>query len=383
VPSRLKAILLNGMLVVASIALFALAAEAFLRVFPRYVGEELTLRMHWGQTAVMGEGGSEAAKIDDPEIGFLYRPHLATRIGREGGFSFPFTTDEKGFRNPGPPVERAEIVVLGDSMAFGYGVGDDEGWVALLDRAVPQGRVVNLGLIGAAPQQYQRVYARFGRPLRPRLVIFTLFSGNDAADAEHFKLWDEAPRQVTFGEFKAGGGELHPQPTWWRRLINESYVLLALRSIRRSLRTSYQGHTHVFPDGQRVQLAPSVYLSVAERTQPGSPGFEAAMQALLATRDVAWADGADFLVVMIPAKEEVYLPLLGRPGPDLVAPYKAALAAEGVWQLDTTPALQARALDAPVYFEVDGHPNALGYTIIAEAVLRAMREREASDHPSS
>ena len=48
-----------------------------------------------------------------------------------------------------------------------------------------------------------------------------------------------------------------------------------------------------------------------------------------------------------------------------------------------TPALQARALEEPVYFEIDGHPNALGYAIIAEAMLEAIRAREVNAVPES
>jgi hypothetical protein len=64
-----------------------------------------------------------------------------------------------------------------------YGVEDSAAWPAILDRALPRLRVINLGLIGAGPQQYLRVYKTFGLQLRPRLLLVGLFVGND--------FWDE------------------------------------------------------------------------------------------------------------------------------------------------------------------------------------------------
>ena len=102
----------------------------------------------------------------------------ASRIAN-GSFAFNFSTDSYGFRNSSPWPRRADIVVLGDSMAFSYGVEDNEAWPNLLAEQLPGSRIINLGLIGAAPQQYFRIYETFGQTLEPALVLFCLFPGND------------------------------------------------------------------------------------------------------------------------------------------------------------------------------------------------------------
>jgi hypothetical protein len=70
----------------------------------------------------------------DPALGTLVQPyHTGVFIGTE--FRAPYHTDGHGFRNTQPWPDAAEIVVVGDAVAFGYGVEDEQGWPALLARA--------------------------------------------------------------------------------------------------------------------------------------------------------------------------------------------------------------------------------------------------------
>lgn len=160
---RLRSIIGILALTGASLLLALGAAEACLRLFPELLPEEAQLRLHWRSM-------NEPASQGDPYLGHVFPPNHEGRFERDGGsFSFTYTTDERGFRNPSPWPRRAEIVVLGDSMAFGYGVEDDETWTAVLAEQLPGGRIINLGLVGGAPQQYFRIYERFGQALQPAL----------------------------------------------------------------------------------------------------------------------------------------------------------------------------------------------------------------------
>ena len=157
----LKAVFAPLVLLGASAALALGVAEASLRAFPELMPEEARLRLHWREV------GQDVVSQADPYLGFVYPPNHEGRFDRDdGGFAFTYTTDEHGFRNPSPWPERAEIVVLGDSMAFGYGVEDKEAWPNLWPSQLPGSRIINLGLIGAAPQQYFRIYETFGQSLR-------------------------------------------------------------------------------------------------------------------------------------------------------------------------------------------------------------------------
>ena len=126
--------------------------------------------------------------VSHPYIGNLQTPN---REGVIWGSDFRAThhTDAHGFRNPSPWPEQADIVVVGDSLVFGYGVEDDQAWPALLAQAAPQLHLINLGLIGASPQQSLRVYETFGVPLRPQLLLVGFFAANDFWDAGLFDQW--------------------------------------------------------------------------------------------------------------------------------------------------------------------------------------------------
>ena len=112
----LNAVIAPLVLLGASAAVAVGAAEVSLRTFPQLMPEEARLRLHWQEL------GADPVSSADPYLGFVYPPNYEGRFERDDGdFAFTYTTDEHGFRNPSPWPERAEIVVLGDSMAFSYG----------------------------------------------------------------------------------------------------------------------------------------------------------------------------------------------------------------------------------------------------------------------
>jgi hypothetical protein len=132
---------------------------------------------------------------------------------------------------------------------------------------------------------------------------------------------------------------------------------------------------------------PGVYAGNAARATPGNPEFEGVMQALDELRDRVVADGAHFLVLLMPTKEEVYLPPLGIAVPDAMAAFQAALDARAMPFLDLTPAFAARAgAGESLFFEVDIHPNPAGNRLIAETVLDELRrhaQRYGLDPPDA
>jgi SGNH hydrolase-like domain, acetyltransferase AlgX len=75
------------------------------------------------------------------------------------------------------------------------------------------------------------------------------------------------------------------------------------------------------------------------------------------------------VILFLPSKEEVYLPLLGEQAADLARPFMAALTQRGIAALDLGPYFRARAAAGErLFFEMDGHPTAQGHALIAEVV---------------
>jgi hypothetical protein len=97
------------------------------------------------------------------------------------------TLNARGYRGrelPLPkPVDRTRVVVLGDSIAFGYGVSDEQAFPHLL-MARNQGiEAVNLGVEGYGPGQELLVLQREGLREDPDVVVLAVCLRNDFVDA--------------------------------------------------------------------------------------------------------------------------------------------------------------------------------------------------------
>jgi hypothetical protein len=95
-------------LIPLSLTVAALLAEGVLRLFPELMPEEAQLNRLWNeQTPVKSVG--------DPYLGFVYPPHLQADVVTDD-FRFKINADEHGFRNRSPWPDKAEVVIVGDSV---------------------------------------------------------------------------------------------------------------------------------------------------------------------------------------------------------------------------------------------------------------------------
>jgi lysophospholipase L1-like esterase len=114
----------------------------------------------------------------DPELFWAPKP------GYRGEFQGqPVTINSLGLRGPEPRERRGarRLLCLGDSITFGYGVGDEDTYPAALQRRLA-GRdieVVNGGVTGYTSHQASRLLARIGPALRPD-VVTACIGWNDA-----------------------------------------------------------------------------------------------------------------------------------------------------------------------------------------------------------
>jgi lysophospholipase L1-like esterase len=275
------------------------------------------------------------------------------------------------------------MVVVGDSFVFGYGVADAEAWPALLAQALPQARVINLGLSGASPQQYLRVYETFGTSLRPRVIVVGLLLLNDFSDAAVFDKWVRAHTTEHYLLWRNHRYHL----TLSRPVVSLKSVLRRYSYVYNLGRNTYRAWGRDSPislelaDGGRLQLVPSFLTKVANMGQPQRREFQLVLQALVDLQALAHQQGASVLVVFQPTKEEVYLPLLGKPVANLSAPLRVALDTHGIAYLDLTAAFgQCARAGKRLFFEVDAHANEQGHRLIAQEVL-AHLSKHATVYP--
>jgi hypothetical protein len=155
------------------------------------------------------------------------------------------------------------------------------------------------------------------------------------------------------------------------RLLRHSYLLILLRSAWRNAVSQLGAQTIDFPDGGQMQLVPS-FLATPDRQDRGN--FRLALDAVHQSRELAQRNASEFLVVLVPTKEEVYLPLLGEEPPPAISQFVREFDAAGIPYLDLTPGFQARARQQErLFFKVDGHPNAVGYRLMADLILDHLR----------
>lgn len=113
-----------------------------------------------------------------PEIGWKNRANVRAAV--RGVRTFRVTTDAEGWRGK-VPLDESELVLFGDSFAFGHGI-DDRGFFA--DR-VSSPRIKALGVNGYNLVQELLWMERLSERLRGKSVGWLVFYGNDLMDNLH------------------------------------------------------------------------------------------------------------------------------------------------------------------------------------------------------
>jgi lysophospholipase L1-like esterase len=372
-PGLRAAILLIAVGIFLAIAL----AEGILRFFPGLLSVEFQQVL---------EEDPDNLGVAHPYIGYLAKPNN-TLIVASRDYRIGVQTDGYGFRNAWPWPEKAEIVALGDSLTFGWGVEDNQAWPAIVAKALPHFRLINLGQGGFGPQQYLRVYETFGAKLHPKLVLVGFFAGNDFADSDVFDRWLKAGANTNYIVFRNFGkprstrltldqpiGDLIVSVLWRGHLLaSKSRLYSLLVQIRKNLKSG-PADTTIFraSNGLRLNLYMTSFARETDVYRPGYLPFDLAVKALQKLQSVAKGNNANVLVILQPTKEEVYLPLIS--GANLDAdperPLRETLEKLGIPYINLLPDFRARAAKGEVlFFETDDHPNVRGYALIAELVL--------------
>ena len=354
---------------------------------------------------------------------------LPPGLVRHPVYRFPFVTDADGFRNSESESTATVVAALGDSFTDGMTLPAELTWPARLSRHLGVS-VRNYGTAGFGPGQELLVLKEYVRARRPRRVVVGFFAGNDLVDAERFE------------SFQRDGGPLPSFGQGWKfKDVIARFDQLYVTSL-------YQGVSGLLGARQRDPAGPWASPRVedysGEDPNPSSatrPGFDRGLftlpvagrtlrfaflppylnrltlsrQQLEASRGweltrrsyremqrLVRAEGGELVVLFIPFKAQVYLPLLeasfpgaelrralrlslgGQPPPGLEFAMRNRLALndlmrefcarEGITFLDLTAELQSTLTAGHnVYFPDDSHWNAAGHETAAKALARLLR----------
>ncbi|HWY53274.1 MAG TPA: hypothetical protein VNZ03_02355 [Terriglobales bacterium] len=322
-----------------------------------------------------------------------------------GGF------DAWGFRNREVP-ETAEIVAVGDSHTYGNTARMEDSWPYVLGRLTGR-HVYNMGMGGYGPNQYLYLSTNKALSLKPRIIIWGLYMGDDFENAfsityglDHWAYLREHPvGQVSFNIWES---ETPPHPSWHKNMriwLSRHSVVYQLL-FHASLSGRVQGEVQI---RKASQLYPGVATSliipeknILEAFRPNSmlarldqdspnvrEGMRITFKLLAEMNDICQQNHVGFLVVVIPTKETVFSDYLEH-NPKLalsdvidklLANERLArkrtfqfLTDSNIAYVDPLPALKSSA-EHELYARTAGdmHPNKNGYRVIAEAVSEAVK----------
>lgn len=265
-------------------------------------------------------------------LGFRYRPHMRNRVyfaapdpdrgwrnradiaGPYGGDEFLtwVTINEAGQRGPSHPVARTttkrRVAILGDSQAWGDGVGDDETFAALLDDHETE--VLNFAVIGYGTDQQLLSFVQEAAPYAPDVVVVTAYLGNDLRDNVHSgttqfpKPWFELRQD--------GSLELRGVPVEHSRILQFGVELYrwAMRysAVLNALAETTVDKSAPKPGGQEgwhIRGRPMRSLYLSEPTDHDAHALRLTARLLVEIARRVRAEGAQPLVLLLPEHWQV------------------------------------------------------------------------------
>jgi len=296
---------------------------------------------------------------------------------------FRFQTDDEGFRNA-RTRDRIDVAALGDSFTDAMTLDAYDGWTAVLERQTGLA-VQNYGTAGFGPQQELRVLTDYVVRHRPRVVVLAYFAGNDLFDAE------------AFDEFEQSGGAVQRAVPGWpiKDVVSRADTWFVVSALRAAGTWASQRQS---AEAKPIDTAPP--RAAAAGPTPARTGWMLTRRAIADMQRVTRGIGAELVVMFLPFKSQIYLPLvessmlpaeLSRAlqfylrdnpiPPDVAMMMRNRLAQNTLMQrlcnesgirfLDTTEALSARVRAGEnVYFPDESHLNETGHRIVADTLAK-------------
>lgn len=272
------------------------------------------------------------------------------REGWRGPFSLPHRTTQvvisaQGLRDdtyaPLPAPGRRRVLLLGDSMAWGFGVEKQESFDTLLESRFPDLDVVNDSVPGYGTDQELLILEEQGLSFHPDLVLL-LFHPNDLLN----NTW---PRQYGYPKpvFRIDGGDLRLENV---PVPGGPLYELGTRTLRRSF-ILHEIWKRAMEPTQDLHASPKLAWDVTERL-------------LVRMRGVATKSGAGFAVITFPWGDDTTNRMLAR--------VDEIIDRNGITRIDLAPALAGRV--ASLLDPATQHWTPEGHRVVADALAPALSD---------
>jgi hypothetical protein len=323
--------------------------------------------------------------------------------------------DKWGFRNRSVP-ETVDIVAVGDSHTYGNTARLVESWPYVLGQLTGRS-VYDMALGGYGPNQYFYLSNTKALTLKPRMIIWGLYMGDDFEGAysmtygfEHWAYLRELPTQKVdpdvWEEAPPSGPSWHRKIRGWLSQHSVIYQLVFHTSLGGRLKGELQirNAAQLYPGLATSLIVPEKNILEAFRPKgilkgldQGNPnireGMRITFELLREMKEICQQNHVQFMVVVIPTKELVFSEYLEHntkiPLDDvidkLLVNERSALQQtfkfltdSNIAYVDPLPALK-RSVSRGLYTGSAGdmHPNKNGYRVIAEAVSEELKQSGA------
>ena len=317
--------------------------------------------------------------VADRDLLYIHRPYLKLTGSQPGDiaanlclastvYGYDVRYDRHGFRNEAD-LDAADVAVIGDSFIEAPTMPTSMTMTSVLARLSGL-TVANLGLSAYGPQQELRVMERYALPLRPAIIVWAFYEGNDFKDMARYdglraQVRDEARRRFR---------------------LEASLARNVLLALQRPLRGCIAPLVPALPSG----VLPGAHPIRMHLVRPPAPPPDAELETLAkifgdADRMTRTIDSR-LIVVFVPTSFRVYHDLLdcrdcSEGVDDLSARIERSLrrVSPRIEYLDLTTSLRGAARRGElVYRPDDTHWTAAGHRVAAEAISGVLRARSTN-----
>ena len=325
----------------------------------------------------------------DPVLGWRNPP--GERVPAQGN-QREIAIDSLGFRDREYPVRKApgtfRVLVLGDSLTWGWGVGQDEVYPKLLERRLndalagrPPVEVIDAGVVGYGTDQEYLLFREVGPRLAPDLVVLYFYWNDLLNNNSSFQY--EVPKPF----FLDRGGAFVPAESpvprvvyrgrepWLLRPRAWLHGLASYRVLLTRAQTRFAAARALGALGL-VRLEPAT-----EQVGVYPDPVERSVRLVAMLRESVAASRARFLCVRQPSWDQLagLAPDGPLPPPD---PLVKALLREKIPTLDLMPSLVRSGIRREEFGQADNdHFNARGHAAVAEILYQYLREIGALPRP--
>ncbi|GAA4463450.1 hypothetical protein GCM10023093_11940 [Nemorincola caseinilytica] len=258
---RMKRALISVGIFVGLLAVVAVAMEL--------TASQQQLRARYFRTRSVFQYDKEHV-VFDPVLGYRLTPRMDVTFDNTE-FSTRVRTNAVGFRDDDASLNAPDVLFLGDSYAFGWGVNEEEGVEKQYERLTGK-KVLNMAVPGYGNvQELLMLYKWEGSAQVQGKKIFLFLSPNDLLDNENtsfgafpyfveqagsFRIHE--PATAGFDEWQTAVDEWHIKAPIARRNMLAYYCLNALKNIR--VKDLYKDHL----SGERAVKGTKAFVLVAE-----------------------------------------------------------------------------------------------------------------------